>query len=439
MKSIYRRIILILLLGFIVQVFLAGIFYQHVVVNNIIKEINDQENSRQEILQDIINSIQKYPNNLRKTQTVINDLTRKYKVSIDVKNMDGTTVLKSNENTNSISNIQEHAYVKVGSKLEYIIYGYFPARINSSATKMQDIQFRMWIAIAIFIISFIASFFIYKTLTDSFKKLSKAASKINYGNTLVEIPYYENDEFGMLCRSFEEMGRRLKTSEKNQQELIAAISHDIKTPLTSIMGYSKRLVESKVTEERKDEYYKIIYRKANDLRLLLEELGDYSNIKDNYRKVKVNCIDYLNVISKEIKSEVEHKGAEFKFISKVNSSINIEIDESKLKRVFMNVIENSLKYANENCSITLNCFDKSDKVYFEIGDNGSGVPSEQLTKIFDKFYRVDTSRSREKGGTGLGLAICKDIVENHGGSIGARNNEDGGLCIWFYLLTNNKI
>ena len=435
MKGIYRRIILILLLGFIVQVVLAGIFYQQVVVNNIIKEINNQENSRQEILQDIINSIQKSPNNLRKTQTVINDLVKRYKVSIDVKNMDGISVLKSVKSTNLISNIQEHAYVKVGAKIEYIIYGYFPARINSSATKMKDIQFRILIALVIFTISFLASFFIYKTLTDSFKKLSKVASKINYGNTLVEIPYYENDEFGMFCRNFEEMGRRLKASEKNQQELISAISHDVKTPLTSIMGYSKRLVEGKVTEERKEEYYNIIFRKANDLRLLLEELGDYSDIKNNYKKIKVNCVDYLKGISGELKCEVENKGANFKFNSKVNNNICIEIDESKLKRVFMNIIENSLKYAGEDCFITLNCYDKLDKVYFEIKDNGPGVPSEQLTKIFDKFYRVDTSRSREKGGTGLGLAICKDIVQNHGGSIDAKNNEDGGLCIWFHLLS----
>jgi signal transduction histidine kinase len=146
---------------------------------------------------------------------------------------------------------------------------------------------------------------------------------------------------------------------------------------------------------------------------------------------KISVNDYFNDICEELKLEVEGSCCTFKYNNTLKQDYIINIDVFKLKRVFTNIFNNSIKYAGDNCFIFCLCKKVNRDIVFELSDNGNGVPEEQLTKIFDRFYRIDTSRSRENGGTGLGLAICKDIISNHGGKIGAENNEIEGLKIWF--------
>ena len=126
-------------------------------------------------------------------------------------------------------------------------------------------------------------------------------------------------------------------------------------------------------------------------------------------------------ISLEFKMEAESKGAIFNYSNMIDKNLIVNFDVNKIRRVFMNLVQNSLKYAGDSCIINITGISDDKILRFEINDNGEGVPEEHINKIFDRFYRVDSSRSREKGGTGLGLAICKDIVENHGGEIRAIN------------------
>lgn len=307
---------------------------------------------------------------------------------------------------------------------------------------MQGSLSRIAIVIGIILLSIIILALVYKSIANPLKNLSKAVNSIDYGKTLVEIPYYLNDELGFLCRNFEEMGRRLKKSENNQQELIQAISHDIKTPLTSIIGYSKRLAEDKVKESKKEKYFEIIHKKANDLKFLLEELEDYSNInvQSKYIEETVNIFESFEKFCYNLKTELENKDINFTYYNELNPSINLVLDKKKMKRVFMNLIQNSFKYAGENCTLIIKGISNEKSLSLEVTDNGSGVSNDQLDKIFDRFYRVESSRSREKGGTGLGLTICKDIVEYYGGTIYARNlPNNGGFSIVINCNFNDKL
>ena len=433
MKSIYEKIIIVLILGFVIQVVLAGVFYRQVALKKVIVEINAQEDKRRSIMEEATIAAQKLSIRAERAEKTLDALSQKNSVGIIIKNLDGETLYSSkkfiNENT-----IQQQDYIKTGGKISSIVYGYFPAKINLEPNIKQT-RIRLLTMIVILAVSLSTLFIIYKTLAEPLKKLSKSVSEINYGSTLVKIPYYGDDELGMLCRNFENMGERLKKSEKTQQELIQAISHDIKTPLTSIIGYSKRLLDHKVSEDKINEYYSTINRKANDLKFLLEELDEYSylNLETKYDMNTVLCEKYIEEVFSELKKEVEQKNGEFYYTIKLKQNARINIDNMKMKRVYNNIIENSIKYSEGKCIINASASMENNLVRIDLWDNGIGVPKEQLANIFDRFYRVDTSRSREKGGIGLGLSICKDIIENHGGKIYCKSEPNCGLHIWFTL------
>ncbi|WML33094.1 HAMP domain-containing sensor histidine kinase [Clostridium sp. OS1-26] len=431
MKTLYQKIGVVLTLGFILQIISFGVFYKHVVTNRVISEINYQEKKRQTVMQEAIADVQKVHKRQDKLEKSVEDISKKYKVYFIIKDENGGTIYSTKSLKNQSDSIQEQGYVKVSGKISYVIYGYFPETVINNGFQLKGQTGRILIATIIITVSIIILIIIYRFIADPLKKLSKAVNDIQYGNTVIEIPYYGDDELGVLCRNFEEMGKRLKKSEDNQQELIQAISHDIKTPLTSIIGYSKRLVEGKVKDDKQIQYHNIIYNKAIELKLLLEELEDYSNINSvsKYSKEPVNCRKMFEQLNLELEEEIEGKEAQLHYLNRIDENIILNFDVKKMKRVFINLIHNSLKYAGDNCIINITGISKDTVLRFEISDNGEGVPKEHLNKIFDRFYRIDSSRSREKGGTGLGLAICKDIVENHGGQIRAENLPTKGFSI----------
>jgi len=433
MKSIYEKITVVLIIGFLVQVALIMVFYNQVAVKRIISVINEQENIRQTIMRDACMNMQRLNNRGGRIDKFLSDYSEKNNVTFVLKNIDGNVVFNT-EGKKDDTCIKAEAFIRGAGRTFYILEGYFPANISLDPS-FKEGRIRIVYIGVIFIVAAITLLIIYKVVAGPLKKLSIAAKDLNYGNTIVKVPYYGEDELGMLCRNFEDMGIRLKESEEAQQELLQAISHDIKTPLTSIIGYSKRLLDGKAGDDKKNDYYETIFRKANDLKFLLEELDDYTNLnlESKYDKKLVDCGSYFKDIADELGSEVKHKGSSFEYIFSIYKNININIDPRKIKRVFINIIENSLKYAGEKCNINIIVTQKNREVLFEIWDNGPGVPEPQLNRIFDRFFRVDSSRCREKGGTGLGLSICKDIIKGHHGDIGAYYKDGGGFCIWFTL------
>ncbi len=230
--------------------------------------------------------------------------------------------------------------------------------------------------------------------------------------------------------------QRLKDSYTQQNEIIVAISHDIRTPLTSIMGYIERMFMKNLTREKTEEYLDIVYRKAKDIENLLEELTDYS-LNEAERENERQSVNIFEFIEKEIKiheSEMKMHNIQFLFENHVKQKVYINVNIKKIRRVFTNLIENAKKYAEkENLTIRISIKEEKDYIYFTVEDNGEGVKFEELHSIFHKFYRTEKSRSRKKGGTGLGLTICKNIIEKHGGKIWAFKSELGGLAISFSL------
>ncbi|MDV3428724.1 MAG: HAMP domain-containing histidine kinase [Bacillota bacterium] len=436
--NIYKKMGAVLLLSFIIQAVLLIVFYRNIFTDRLVREINGQEDNRSAILQMVSNILLDSSISKEEAWSKIDDVSSAYKAGFTIKDSSGNTVYFSQESFSGGS-IQSQEYVKENDKISYLIYGYFPALIEGMSMDNKEVTMSMILIGGLLTISFMSLYIIYRLIAKPIKSLSKAARELNYGKTEISIPYHSQDEIGELSRTFEEMGMRLKLSEDNQKEMIGAISHDIKTPLTSIMGYSKRLKDGKVKDEKKEEYYNIIWKKAADIENLLAELDDYGilNSKSSYNFKQVSAEEIFSLIVKEIGRDLEEKNIRFNVVNKLTEGSLIKIDEVNIKRVFYNIVYNSLKYGGKNVEISAAAEEMENFIRFSISDNGNGVLDQNLDKIFARFFREEESRNREKGGTGLGLSICREVIESHGGKIHGENNHPG-LSIIFTLPKVNK-
>ena len=294
--------------------------------------------------------------------------------------------------------------------------------------------------------SFIAMFWLYKSIVHPLNKLKTAAENIKDGNLNFSVAAETDDEIGEVCVAFEEMRLKLKGQierniqyEKESKELISNISHDLKTPMTAIKGYIEGIMDGVAdTEEKRDRYIRTIYNKVNDMNSLIEELFLYAKLDSNsvtYSFAKVNVDAYFQDCVEEISLDLESQGVDFGYFNYADrDTVNIA-DPEQLKRVVNNIIGNSVKYASPDrkLMISLRIMEEAEFVKIEIEDNGKGIARNEVPLIFDRCYRTDASRNSSKGGSGLGLSIAKKIIEEHGGKIWAVSTEGVGTTMCFVL------
>ena len=276
--------------------------------------------------------------------------------------------------------------------------------------------------------------------------LKGAMMRIEQGDLETPAVTAEKGEVGELFEGFEKMRIRLKESEEEKvrteaanKELISNISHDLKTPITSIKGYVEGIMDGVAdTPEKMEKYIKTIYNKAGDMDFLIDELTMYSKIDANqipYQFHRMNVGDYFSDCAEEVGLDLETKGIDFVYDFSCATDTEIYADPEQLKRVINNIINNSVKYRKEeNSRIILRVSLRDEKtVLVEIEDNGKGISEKDLEQIFRRFYRTDASRNSKQGGSGIGLSIAKKVVEDHDGSIWATGSEGRGLTIHFTI------
>ncbi|TXK76332.1 HAMP domain-containing sensor histidine kinase [Paenibacillus sp. N3.4] len=296
----------------------------------------------------------------------------------------------------------------------------------------------------------ILTYFVSRSIIRPLRELKRAAEEIKEGNLDFEVVSSSDDEIGELSTAFEEMRRRLKRSvevqlqyEENRKELISNISHDLKTPVTAIKGYVEGIIDGvSNSPDKLDKYVRTIYNKAADMDRLIDELFLFSKLdlgKVSFYFEIVDLGQYVQDCAQELQFDMEKKGVKFVLDELPKSPLLVTADREKLKRVLLNIIENAVKYSDEdNCRITLNVKEYDGYAIVEIKDSGQGISEEALPHIFDRFYRADPSRNTMTGGSGLGLAIAKQIMEEHGGRIGATSLLGRGTTIYMALPVSNR-
>ncbi|MBC1501966.1 HAMP domain-containing histidine kinase [Listeria weihenstephanensis] len=299
-----------------------------------------------------------------------------------------------------------------------------------------------------FLVVALLSYFVAKSVIRPIVHLKESAEKIEAGNLdfEMEAPKGKN-EISALITTFEKMRIRLKKSlevqeqyEKNRKELLSNISHDLKTPITSIVGYIEGIQDGVAnTPEKQAKYLEIAHMKAKDMNALIDELFLFSKLdlhKEpfNFRDVDLNAL--LAQVTEE--SEWSFEKAQFRLVTPEDKLI-AEADREKLKRVFENLIHNSIKYMDkEQANIIIKLEKQQMDAIITIQDNGKGISDAGLAAMFDRFYREEVSRNSSTGGSGLGLSIAKQIVEEHRGQIWATSKLDFGTTIFMKLPLKGK-
>jgi len=226
--------------------------------------------------------------------------------------------------------------------------------------------------------------------------------------------------------------RRLETMRR---DFVANVSHELKTPLTSIKGFVETLLEGALEDKENSVHFlKIINTHADRLNTLINDLLDLSHIESKeivLKKEKFVIAKLLDEVMPGFKSQAKKKAVEIR--NELPPTLEIVADRSKIEQVFTNLVNNAIKYNKENGSVSIYSEQLGDKIKIVVEDSGSGIPAKDIPRIFERFYRVDKARSRELGGTGLGLSIVKHIIELHSGSVGVQSTEGLGSKFWFAI------
>lgn len=217
-----------------------------------------------------------------------------------------------------------------------------------------------------------------------------------------------------------------RASEKSKDELITNVSHDLRTPLTSIIGYLG-LIEDHQYQSEEDivKYSHIAYDKAKQMKNLVEDLFEYTKVQQHGAPVNLMTVDLgqlLEQVGASFELEVDKKGIAIN-VSCEPTPLSITADPEKLGRLFSNLVANALKYGHGASYIHLTAKQLGEKVVITVADDGEKIPAESVKHLFERFYRVESSRNKATGGTGLGLAIVQSIVELHHGSVTARSDD----------------
>lgn len=306
--------------------------------------------------------------------------------------------------------------------------------------------------IAIILLTAIAiTGWLYRFLIRPINKLRIATCKIKEGDLSYSLTSSSKDEIGLLCEDFEEMRLKLKELietkllyEQNSKELISNISHDLKTPITAIKGYTEGILDGVAdTPEKQEKYLKTIYTKANDMAVLVDELSLFSKLDTDtipYNFMRVNLHQYFTDCINELMLDLELRNIDIGYFNYANHDLTVTMDAEQMKRVINNIIGNSVKYMDKKRGIiNIRIREKDDRVIIQVEDNGRGIKEKDQEKIFDRFYRADSSRNSSTGGSGLGLAIAKKIIEDHGGTIAVNSKEGMGTTIYLSLKKEMKV
>ena len=286
------------------------------------------------------------------------------------------------------------------------------------------------------ILAFAVTFLLLQEKSAAYiSHISDAIERISDGDLNTQVEVVGDDEFSSMASNLNKMVediRRLmdkeRESERTKNELITNVAHDLRTPLTSIIGYLELLSSGPaISQEMQKKYIDIAYVKAKRLEKLIEDLFGFT--KMNYGRIsmnvgKVDIVKLLGQLLEEFYPSFMDKDLTYELKSNVPSQV-ITADGNLLARLFDNLINNAIKYGAEGKKVLVQVLAKDDIVTVSVTNYGYVIPAEELPLIFNKFYRVEQSRSSKTGGTGLGLAIAKSLVDMHGGTISVASDLNG--------------
>ena len=324
--------------------------------------------------------------------------------------------------------------LNIGSYTNYLVQMGNDNPLVQRFAFVSTVSILLFVLVGILIFTIIFLFLQRKTAKD-IETLARGVKQISAGDFHTEIAISGEGELAHIAESIrlmeEELSALIEKERENEQsktDLITNIAHDLRTPLTSILGYLDLLRNNQmVPEEMKKHYIEIVYNKALRLQKLIEELFGFTKLSYGKLNMNLSTLDLVQLLSQLVEESYpnfEKNNLSYDFSANVKSLL-IEGDGDLLARLFDNLISNAIKYGAEGKRVLIRLRKEKEEVSVQVLNFGYVIPEKELPLIFDKFYRVEHSRSLSTGGTGLGLAIVKNIVDMHHGNITVQSDMGG--------------
>lgn len=300
----------------------------------------------------------------------------------------------------------------------------------------------LWLAIGFIVLLLIIFYIALSRFTRYFHQISTSITMLaDESDKEIQLPEeldFLEKKLNDVKNKLEKRARDAQEAEQRKNDLVVYLAHDIKTPLTSIIGYLSLLDEARdMPIEQKEKYVAITLEKSNRLEQLINEFFDITrfNLQSIVLEKDLIPLNYMLMqVADEFYPLLAPKGQ--KAVVKIDEEINIYADGHKLARVFNNILKNAIAYSDSNSTIEISAKSENNQTYISFTNTGKTIPPEKLNMIFEKFYRLDNARSTQTGGAGLGLAISNEIVQAHGGTITATSNN--GKTVFTVMIPTNS-
>ncbi len=315
----------------------------------------------------------------------------------------------------------------------YVVIHYPTSNITASCNSLLNISYLM--LIILFLLSMIILIFFTEMVYLPLRKITEATEQYAAGNMHYEFQIDSEDEIGYLGATLSYMASEIARSEDDQKKFVANVSHDFRSPLTSIKGYLEAMLDGTIPPEAHEKYLTIVLNETDRLTKLTNSLLTLNNLNTKGIMLDKSFFDINKVI--------RNSAASFEGTCK-NKTIAIELiltgdelfvcaDIGKIQQVLYNLLDNAIKFSHPDSIIKIETTEKHNKVFVSVKDSGIGIPKDNLKLIWDRFYKSDLSRGKDKKGTGLGLSITKEIIHAHGEHINVISTEGVGTEFIFSL------
>ena len=305
--------------------------------------------------------------------------------------------------------------------------------IQAAANSMLTISYLM--LVILFLLSLIILIFFTEIVYIPLRKITEATEQYASGNMHYEFSVESEDEMGYLAASLSYMASEIARSEDDQKKFIANVSHDFRSPLTSIKGYLEAMIDGTIPPEMHEKYLSIVLNETERLTKLTNSLLTLNNL--NTKGIMLNKSDFdINGIIRNVAASFEGTCRERTIAIELvltGDQMYVFADVDKIQQVLYNLLDNAIKFSHHDSIIKMETTEKYNKIFVSVKDSGIGIPKDDLKLIWDRFYKSDSSRGKDKKGTGLGLSITKEIIRSHGENINVISTEGVGTEFIFSL------
>ena len=341
---------------------------------------------------------------------------------------------------NSLGSLYKNGHFTVG--VPYYDYLGKPAGcvlVTSTISHMRGLLFAivkifLVCALVVFLIMLVAAFFGTHRIIRPIKNITTAAREFAHGDFSVRVPVSGNDELGELSRSFNTMADSIEKTEDLRRTFVANVSHELRSPMTSIGGFVDGILDGTIPQESEKKYLEIVSSEVKRLSRLVSNMLEITRLQSEDLSQNATNYDFCNQVRRVImgfESKINEKNIKIN-LTLPSDELELCANEDAIFQVIYNLLENALKFSNPDTEMAIDISVKSGKLWFSIKNSGNDIPSDELPYIFDRFHKGDKSRGKDKTSLGLGLYIVKTIVNQHGGDCGAESKN--GITEFHFTL-----